>query len=350
MKRRACSRLLSVLLLPTVFLMSCSKHKPVPPENRTVRIGFSVASDDFLIERWDTDIKVFTNAARELGAEVIMAKSPGDARGQIPQIQYLLEQDIDVLVVIPEDMDMLGGIIRKITDKGIPVLSYDRPIMGAPITGYISFDNHEVGRLMAEALLNKVPQGNYLIVNGSVRDNNSYEVNRGLHSLLDESISRGDIKIVEEIWLEDWSFDEALEQVGKVLNRTTDIDAIAAGNDQLAEAAITLLAERKMAGKVAVTGQDADLVNCQRIAEGTQLMTVYKPIHRLARKAAEVAVKMARNELENPELFIDNNSGKDIPFFVETPVAVSRNQIEETIIRDGFHSREEIFRNQSGQN
>lgn len=336
--------LLLLLIIPLLF--TCSKTES---KRSGIRIGFSAASDTFLIERWDRDIKIFMAAAREEGAEVIFAKSPGNALGQIPQIQYLLEQDIDVLVVIPQDMELLSGIIKKIRDKGIPVLSYDRPIMGVPISGYVSFDNREVGRLMASALTSEVKTGNYLIVNGSIRDNNSYEVNRGVHEILDPYINRKEINIIEEIWLDEWSFDEATEKIGKVLTETQDIQAISAANDMIAEAAIRLLSERRMAGKVAVVGQDADLLSCQRIVEGTQLMTVYKPIPRLAERAAKLAVQMARNELPEPEQYIDNNSGQDLAFFVESPIAVFKEQMDETIIRDCFHTKDDVYRNISSK-
>ncbi|MBI9102051.1 MAG: substrate-binding domain-containing protein [Spirochaetales bacterium] len=337
------------LILMIVLAFAGCKKKEIVDDN-TIRIGFSAASETFLLERWDKDTKVFMSKARELGAEVIFAKSPGNAEGQIPQIQYLLKQDIDVLVVIPEDMEMLGGVIRRIMDKGIPVLSYDRPIMGVPITGYISFDNQEVGRLLARALQKEVPTGNYLLVNGSVRDNNSYEVNKGVHEILDPVIESGEIRIVEEIWLEEWSFDEAIEEIGKVFDRTLEIDAISAANDVIAGAAIRLLSERRMAGEVAVVGQDADLLSCQRIVEGTQLMTVYKPIPSLAARAAELAVKMVEKDMPQPEQYIDNDSGKDIPYFVEIPIPVYREIMDETVIADGFHSREDVYRNMSGQN
>lgn len=335
------SKKLLFILLILPFVFSCNQNSG---DASGIRIGFSAASDTFLLERWDRDIKIFMAAAREHDAEVIFAKSPGNAMGQIPQIQYLLEQDIDVLVVIPEDMESLSGIIKKIVDKGIPVLSYDRPVMNVPITGYVSFDNKQVGRLLAGALVSEVPSGNYLIVNGSVRDNNSYEVNRGVHEVLDPYIEQGNISLVEEIWLDDWSFDEATRKIEDVLARTQDIQAISAANDMIAEAAIRLLSERRLAGKVAVVGQDADLLSCQRIMEGTQLMTVYKPIAHLAERAALLAVDMARGEFPDPEQFIDNNSGTDIPFFVETPIAVNRDQMDDTVIKDGFHSKEDVYR------
>jgi len=341
---------LALVLLTVVLVVACSKEGARKEGDRPIRIGFSAASDDFMLERWNRDIKVFTSEATELGAEVILAKSPGDALSQIPQIQYLLDKNIDVLVVIPQDMELLASVLKKAMDWGIPVLAYDRPIMGIPITGYVSFDNRQVGRLLASALLKKVPAGDYLIVNGSVRDNNSYELNRGMHDVLDPSISSGKIRIVEEIWLNLWSFDEAREKIGSVLETNQHVDAIFGANDQIADAAIRLLSERRLAGKVAVVGQDADLVSCQHVVEGTQLMTVYKPLPLLARRAAKIAVAMTHGELPEPDQYIDNRSGSYIPYYVEIPIAVYKEQMDSTIIRDGFHAREDVYRNIERQN
>jgi len=333
-----------------LLLISCMRSEPTKAAGSPIRIGFSTASDTFLLERWNKDIKVFTSEANELGAEVILAKSPGNALGQIPQIRYLLDRNIDVLVVIPQDMDLLAGVLKQAMDRGIPVLAYDRPIMGIPITGYVSFDNRQVGRLLAEALVKKVPSGKYLIVNGSLRDNNSFEVNHGVHDVLDPYIQKGSIQVVKEIWLDFWSFDEARQKIGEVLSSTLDIDAISCANDQIADAAIRILSERRMAGEVAVVGQDADLVSCQHVVEGTQLMTVYKPLPLLARRAASLAVRMARGDIPPPDQRIDNRSGSTIPFYVETPIAVFKEQMDSTVIKDGFHSREDVYRNIEREN
>lgn len=338
-----------IFIIVSIVLITSCKQKKLK-ENEVIRIGFSVASETFLLERWDRDIKIFMNAARELGAEVIFAKSSGNSNDQIPQIKYLLKQNIDVLVVIPQDKVLLGGIIQKTLDQDIPVLSYDRPIMDVPITGYVSFDNTEVGRLLSTSLVSHVPKGNYIIVNGSIHDNNSSQVNQGVHEILDPYIERGDINIVEEIWLEHWSYDEAIVKIGDILEKTEDIQAISAANDLIAQAAIRLLSERQLAGQVAVVGQDADLISCQNIVEGTQLMTVYKPIYLLAVRAAKLAVSMATDSLVEPDRYIDNNSDKKIPFYVEKPIPVFLEQLDNTVIKDGYHSKEDIYRNATGQN
>lgn len=339
-------------LICIVLFSSCKKNQTVqePEKTKTLktsdapRIGFSVATDTFIIERWNKDIKIFTSAVNELGGDVLLQMSAGGNAAQIQQIEYLLSQNIDVLVVIPHDCDLISGVITEAGEKGVPVIAYDRIINNVPLKAYVSFDNREVGILMAEAAVKACPEGNYLILNGSVRDTNVYEVNAGIYSILSPYISRGSITVGEEIWLDEWSFDEALQKLGGIFAEREDFDAILAGNDQIAEAAVQLLAERRLAGKVIVTGQDAELAACQRLVEGSQLMTVYKPIDRLAVKAAQLAMSVAsREELPTPDTYVDNGSVQ-VPYFRLEPVAVTLDNIEDTVFKDGFHSRQDVYR------
>jgi D-xylose transport system substrate-binding protein len=307
-------------------------------------IGFSIATATFIVERWNKDLKVFTGAAQELGADVIVQLSAGGIREQIAQINYMVNQNIDLLVVIAHDTEAIAGAIRQVRDSGIPVIAYDRLIMGTPVDGYISFDSQEVGRAFGRALREAVPRGRYLVVNGSIHDFNSFEISRGLHEILDPHIESGAVVLVQEIWLEEWSFDEALQKIGEIFDEGVDYDAIACGNDAIANAAIRLLSERRLAGEVAVVGQDAELISCQRIVEGIQLMTVYKPIGKLAPRAARLALAIARKESFPPDLLMDNKSGAMIPSYIEKPIAVFADNID-VVIRDGFHSREDVYRN-----
>ncbi len=332
---------LLLTLLFSLFIFSCSGAKK--NVDRPIKIGFSASSEIFLQERWKRDITIFTSMARELGAEVIFTKSSKNSNDQISEINYLVKQDIDILIIIPRDRDNLVDVLKKVNDKGIPVLSYDRLIMGVPLAGYISFDNQEVGQFLSKSLLSNVPKGNYVIVNGSVHDNNSYEVNIGVHKILDPQILNGNIKIVEEIWLEDWSYDEAFYRLNVLFEKGVKVDAISCANDMMAQAAIKVLAERRLAGEVAVVGQDADLVACQSIINGTQLMTVYKPIQNLALRAAQVAISFAKGEEPDPDMYINNNSSKSIPYYIERPIPVNRENMDKTIIKDGFHSEEDIY-------
>jgi D-xylose transport system substrate-binding protein len=358
--RRYLAVCLAVICLSVFCLSSCVPKRDTDSsqssalagtdaEKKRVVIGFSIATDTFIIERWNKDIKIFTGAASDLGADVIVQLSAGGTKEQIAQINFLIDRKIDVLVVIAHDTDMLSGVVKKAMDAKIPVVAYDRLIMGVPIDAYVSFNNREVGRMFGRALSDAIPRGKYLIVNGSRRDNNSFEVYSGLHEIIDPMVKAGMISIVDELWLDEWSSDEALEKIGKVLEKTTDIDAISCANDQIAGAAIQLLSEYRLAGKVAVVGQDADISACQKIVEGTQLMTVYKPIAKLAYSAAEIAVALARDEHLPTDLVVENKSGTTIPFYIQEPLSVFGTNIDTTIIRDGFHSREDVYRNISGK-
>jgi D-xylose transport system substrate-binding protein len=336
-----------VAVLAWVVLTLASGCAPRPDEKKTgpVVIGFSIATDSFILERWNKDIKVFSGAAHDLGAEVIVQLSAGGTKEQLSQIDFLLTKNIDVLVVVAHDTEMFSGIVKKARDRNIPVVAYDRLIMGVPIDAYVSFNNREVGQRFGRALLDAVPQGRYLVVNGSTKDSNSFEVNAGLHEVLDPAVARGRVTIAQEIWLDEWSSDEALDKVGRYFDQQTNIAAIACANDQIASAAIQVLEEHRLAGKVAVVGQDADTGACQKIVEGTQLMTVYKPIGTLATRAAVVAIGLARGKRATPDRFIDNRSGQAVPFFVEPTQSVFRSNMDATIIRDGFHSSADVYRN-----
>jgi D-xylose transport system substrate-binding protein len=346
--------MISALVLVFILSGGCTKQDGLlqgSPETFTgnkrgdrLTIGFSIATATFIIERWNKDLKVFTGAAQELGADVIVQLSAGGIQEQIAQINYMLNQNIDILVVIAHDTELIAGAIRQVRDAGIPVVAYDRLIQWVPIEAYVSFDSTEVGRQYGRALIEAVPQGRYLVVNGSVHDVNSFDISRGLHEIIDPSIQSGAIRLIQEIWLEEWSSDEALEKIGAIFQTRTDFDAIACGNDAIAGAAIQLLSERRLAGTVAVVGQDAELISCQHIVEGTQLMTVYKPISALGVRAARVAVAVARQENIRSDTLVDNNSGAMIPAFLENSVVIFKDNVD-VVIRDGFHSQEDVYRN-----
>ena len=368
-------RVLAVFVLCIFCLSSCEKSfnktansgnapGPLagtqrPGKEHQLTIGFSIATATFIIERWNKDLKVFTGAAKELGADVIVQLSAGGIEEQISQINYMVNQNIDALVVIAHDTEQIAGAIRHIKEAGIPVVAYDRLIQGVPLDGYTSFDSREVGRQFGRALQGSVPRGRYLVVNGSIHDVNSFDISAGLHEIIDPHIQNGDITLVREIWLEEWSSDEALEKIDGIFAETTDFDAIACGNDAIAGAAIQLLSERRLAGKIVVVGQDAELSACQRIVEGTQLMTVYKPMGKLGVRAAALAVALARKargedwsemptdtpmEIPVPDVMVDNRSGVPVPAYLEKTTAIYRDNIDK-VIRDGFHSRDDVFRN-----
>jgi D-xylose transport system substrate-binding protein len=328
--------------LPSLTLTGCKPKRHKVATGETPLIGFSM--DSLVVERWRRDLDVFTRAANDLGAKVLVEVADQDPAVQEEQVRDLADKGIDVLVIVPNDADRLSAVVREVRAKGLPVLSYDRLVRRAGVDLYVSFDNEKVGYLMAEALLKAVPTGGYVVVNGPRNDNNAILLNAGVHRAIDPFVASGRLRIVAELWPATWDSDEVHAGMESVVEKSAAIDAVISGNDMLAEAAIGVLAESRIAAKVA--GQDADLSACQRIAEGSQFLTVYKPIERLALKAAGLAVMLARGESVETESTIDDGMGK-VPYVRLEPIPVVKETLMSTVIKDGFHTAAEVYRNAS---
>ncbi|GAA0829459.1 MULTISPECIES: D-xylose ABC transporter substrate-binding protein [Marinomonas] len=298
---------------------------------------------DLRLERWQKDSDLFTHAAQALGAKVYTQSANGDASTQISQIENMISRGVDVLVIVAENGEVLGNVLSEAKAEGIKVLAYDRLIKFADIDLYVSFDNVRVGEMQAEALMKRVPKGNYFLLGGAPTDNNAKMFREGQMNVLNPAIERGDIKVVGDQWATGWSAEAALNIMENGLTANQNkIDAVVASNDSTAGGAIQALNAQGLAGKVAISGQDADLAAIRRIVAGSQTMTVYKPISKLATTSAELAVKLARGEKISTNSTV-NNAKKEVPAVLLTPIAVSKDNIDSTIIADGFHTHKEIY-------
>jgi D-xylose transport system substrate-binding protein len=340
-------RALVLFVVVAVFTLGASlegcgpgRHRRDP--NKPPVIGFSL--DSLVVERWQRDVNLFGKAAHDLGAELVLRVADQDAAVQEAQVRELMDMGIDVLVIVPNDADRLSSVVQAVKARGIPVLSYDRLVRKAGVDLYVSFDNEKVGSLMAEAIARAVPTGGYVIINGARSDNNAAMLNKGIHSIVDPLVADGKIRLAAEIWPASWDSDEVKSDLESVLSRNRAINAVIAGNDMLAEAAINVLSENRLMPFVKVAGQDAELAACQRIAEGTQYATIYKPIDRLALKAAGFAVMLAKGEKIETDATIDDGKGQ-VPYVRLDPILVTRDLLESTVIKDGFHTQEDVYRN-----
>lgn len=326
------SLLLAVLTLGSVSGMVNAKN---------LTIGMSI--DDLRLERWQKDSSIFTQKAEALGAKVFVQSANGDDNAQISQIENMINRDVDVLVIIPHNGDVLSNVIAEAKRSGIKVLAYDRLINNADLDFYVSFDNEKVGELQAETLVSIKPEGNYFLMGGLPVDNNAKLFRKGQMNILKPLIDSGKIKVIGDQWVDSWLPEKALQIMENALTANkNNIDAVVASNDATAGGAIQALSAQGLSGKVAISGQDADLAAIKRIVEGTQTMTVYKPIKKLADKAAEIAVGLAKDEKIESNAVL-NNGLKNVPSYLLDPIAVVKDNIEETIIQDGFHSKESIY-------
>jgi D-xylose transport system substrate-binding protein len=311
---------------------------------RQIRIGLSL--DTLNIERWKKDRDIFVERAEELGARVIVQSANSDAAVQNAQCENMLTQGVDILVIIPFDSKAAARAVKTAHEEGVKVLSYDRLILDSDVDMYISFDNEQVGFLQAEYVLRKAPKGKYFMLGGAPTDNNAKLLRKGQMRALKDALDRGDIEIVGDQWCDNWSPEVALKHVENALTRQgNDIQAVVASNDGTAGGAIQALAAQGLAGKVPVSGQDADLAACQRVVKGTQAVTVYKPIKTIATRAAEIAVAMARGENIEGEIKKTSNGKTDVPSILLTPIQVDKDNIDEIVIKDGFHTKEAVYGN-----
>lgn len=318
-------------------------YKPVEDltDDEQIKIGF--AMDTLLEERWLKDRELFKKAVEELGAEVEILAANGNDALQIWQAETLISKEIDLLVIVPHNAEATASIVEKAHSAGIKVVSYDRLVKNSDVDTYISYDNEQVGILQAKAITSLVPRGKYVYIGGAETDNNAQLLKKGVFKVLRPMIDKGEITVVFDQWTKDWLPTNAYENMKMALEANDyQIDAVIAANDATAGAVIQALEEHGLAGEIPVAGQDADLAAAQRIVQGTQTMTVYKPIKALAEKAAEIAVKLAKEEEVQEDRKV-NNGKVEVPSILLSPIAVEESNLDETIIADGFHKREDVY-------
>ena len=289
----------------------------------------------------------FEKKVEELCAdcEILYSNADQDAAKQQQQAEAAITQGAKVLVLDPVDAASAGAIVQRAKQSDIPVISYDRLITDADIDYYISFDNEKVGQLQGESLVSKLEEdgakGDIVMINGAPTDNNATLFKKGAHSVIDES----SFKVAKEYDTPDWSPDKAQQEMDQAITALgkDGFVGVYAANDGTAGGAIAAMKAQGVDPKsIPVTGQDAELAAIQRILAGEQYMTVYKAIKPEAEQAAELAVALVRGE-EPPaaEDQVDNGM-KQVPSILLEPVAVTKDNINDTIVKDEFWSVDEI--------
>ena len=317
-------------------------RKPKGP-NDPVHIGFSM--DTLKEERWQRDKELVEQRARDVGAQVSIVAANGDDNLQVKQAENLLTQGVDVLIVAPHNGDVAASIVQMAKKQGVPVISYDRLIKNSDVDLYVSHQVVKIGEMQAKYILDKAPKGNYVIVQGAETDNKAKLLHQGQMNVLKPAVDRGDIKIIANQPAKEWQASAALNIVENALTQSkNDIVAVVASNDGTARGAVQALQGQGLAGKVFVSGQDADLASLRLIALGDQTMTIYKPIQPLAQSAVDAAVKLARGQAVETTDTIDNGF-KKVPAILLEPVAVDRNNIVQTVVKDGYQSLQRICEN-----
>lgn len=335
-------RLAGAVLSLALIVVGCGggdTHKKAQAPQ--LRIGLLL--DSLTEERWQRDRDYFVERATQLGAEVVVKTANRDAALQEQQARELLNEGVQALVIVPADTEKAAAIVAAASEKKVPVISYDRLIRDADVALYVSFDNVKVGRMQAEYLLNQAPKGNYILIGGAPTDNNAKLLRQGQMEMLKSGVAAGSIKIVADPWADGWAAEKAKTETADALKKAkNNVVAVVASNDSTAGGVVEALTEAKLAGKVKVSGQDAELAALRRIVDGTQSMTVYKPIRPLARMAAGAAVNLAKGQTEEGLVSI-NNGRKDVPARLLEPISVDKENMDRTVIADGYHKQADVY-------
>ncbi|MBL3574218.1 D-xylose ABC transporter substrate-binding protein [Rhodovulum sulfidophilum] len=261
---------------------------PLRAQDLTVGVSWS----NFQEERWKTDEAAIRAALDAAGAEYVSTDAQSSSAKQLSDVESLIAQGVDALLILAQDTSAIIPAVQAADDEGIPVIAYDR-LIEDPRAFYLTFDNLEVGRMQARAVLEKAPEGNYVMIKGSPTDPNADFLRAGQQEVLQPAIDAGKIRIVGEAYTDGWLPANAQRNMEQILTANdNEVDAVVASNDGTAGGAVAALAAQGMAG-IPVSGQDGDHAGLNRVAKGTQTVSVWKDARELGRTAAEIAIELA---------------------------------------------------------
>lgn len=317
-------------------------HNFIKINRKDIIIGLSLPSQ--IEPRWLRDKEAMEKQAKQKGVVLKTEIADTTLELQTKQVENLISQDIDVLILSPTDSTGTAPLVDMAKNKGIKVIAYDRLIANSDIDLFVSTDNIRVGELQGRYLVGNVPKGTYIIMSGDPNDDNSVIFKEGAMEFIRPLVFNRDIKIVAEQSITNWDPKNAYDITKKALIATNNkIDAILAPNDSTAGGAIKALEEQGLAGKIPITGQDADLPAIKRILAGTQSMTVLKDTRELGKIAIDSAIKLASNQTLDTNSTV-NNGKKIVPAILILPIFVNKENIEETIIKSGYWTKDQIQR------
>ncbi|WP_084365653.1 D-xylose ABC transporter substrate-binding protein [Rhizobium sp. RU36D] len=294
-----------------------------------------VSWSNFQEERWKTDEAAIKKALDAVGAKYLSADAQSSPAKQLTDIESLISQGANALIVLAQDSDAIGPAIEKAAAEGIPVVGYDRLIEN-PAAFYITFDNKEVGRLQAAEVFKAKPEGNYVFIKGSSSDPNADFLFSGQMEVVKAAIDAGKIKNVGEAYTDGWKPEVAQKNMEQFLTANNNkVDAVVASNDGTAGGAIAALEAQGLAGSVPVSGQDADKAALNRIALGTQTVSVWKDSRELGKRAAEIALDLAGGkkltEVAGVTTFKGGPKGVEMQSVFLAPVAITKDNLNVVI-------------------
>lgn len=309
-------------------------------EGKTIGVSWS----NFQEERWKTDEAAMKAAIEAAGDTYISADAQSSAAKQLTDVEALIAQGADALIVLAQDASAVGPAVEKAVAEGIPVVAYDRLIENADAF-YLTFDNQEVGRMQARAVFEAQPEGNYAFIKGSSADPNADFLFSGQMEVLKEALDSGAIRNVGEAYTDGWLPANAQRNMEQILTQNNnEVDAVVASNDGTAGGVVAALEAQGLAGSVPVSGQDGDHAALNRVALGTQTVSVWKDARELGKAAAEIAIALAdgteMGDVENSVMFT-TPGGIEMHSVFLAPVPITRDNLD-VVIDAGWVSKDVV--------
>lgn len=311
------------------------------------QVTVGVSWSNFQEERWKTDEAAIKAQLEKLGARYISADAAGSPEKQLADIDGLMAKGAKVLIVLAMDKDAILPAVNKAAKQKVPVIAYDR-LIEAPGVFYITFDNKEVGRMQARAVFQAKPKGNYVMIKGSPTDPNANFLREGQQEIIEAAVKKGDIKIVGEEYTEGWKPEVAQKNMEQILTRNGGkVDAVVASNDGTAGGVVAALSSKGLKG-VPVSGQDGDFAALNRVAMGTQTVSVWKDARDLGKQAASAAVNLgAGKKVDGASAW--NGGEKKIALQAQflKPVPITRDNLD-VVLKAGWIKKDELCRGVTG--
>ncbi|WP_424985291.1 D-xylose ABC transporter substrate-binding protein [Microbulbifer sp. S227A] len=292
-----------------------------------------VSWSNFQEERWKTDEAAIKAELDRHGATYISADAQSSSAKQLSDVESLIAQGATALIILAQDAQAIGPAVQAAADEGIPVVGYDR-LIEDPRAFYLTFDNVEVGRMQARAVFEAAPTGRYVMIKGSPTDPNADFLRGGQQEILQAAIDAGDIEIVGEAYTDGWLPANAQRNMEQILTATDNgVDAVVASNDGTAGGVVAALTAQGMDG-IPVSGQDGDHAALNRVAKGTQTVSVWKDARDLGRAAARIAVSLAdgtqMNGIQDSELWTSPGGTEMNAVFLE-PLPITQDNLSAVV-------------------
>ena len=304
---------------------------PAMAAGKTIAVSWKT----FQEERWKTDEAAIKAVVEAAGDKFVTTDAQGSAQKQAADIEGLITQKVDVILVVAFDSDAILPSFKAASDAGVKMLSYD-VLVEDPNALYVTFDNVGVGRLMAKVIQDAKPEGNYAFIKGDKGDPNATFLFQGITEVLKAGMDSGKIKNVCETFTDGWKPDNAQKNMEQCLTSTGNkVDAVVSENDGMASGVVAALDAQGLAGSVPVSGQDGDKAALNRVALGTQTVSVWKDSRALGKAAGEAAVAIADGKdaasLPGVTKFNKGKNGVEVNAILLTPDAITKDNLNDVI-------------------